>query len=88
MTRARNRKLGVRGARTSNSANLWSLKVSNRRPRSHAQWGHEHDALLPLRGDPNILAAEYAGIALDLTTSEAEAIADAIVVFKTAPAVR
>ncbi|HDS0923427.1 TPA: hypothetical protein QDZ10_001903 [Stenotrophomonas maltophilia] len=33
-------------------------------------------------GDPNILAAEYAGIALDLTTSEAEAIADAIVVFQ------
>lgn len=81
-TRARKRMLGVRQARTSNSANLWHLKS----PVAERAVMLSGDLSMLLfyycEGDPTVYKAEYAGASLDLSLGEVEAFADALVVLE------
>jgi len=81
-TRARRQKLGVRQARTSNSANLWNLK-SPLADRAVTLSGDMRMLLFyQCEGDPAVLSAQYAGAALDLSDTGTEAVADALVVLQ------
>ncbi len=81
-TRARKQFLGVRAARTSNSANLWHLKSPIA---SHAVTLSGDLSMLLFyycEGDPVVYRAEYAGAKVDLSIGSQEAIADAVVVLE------
>lgn len=81
VTRARERKLGIRQARTSNSANLWVLQS----PLSDQAITVSGDMRMLLfyycEGDPEVHGAQYSGNALDLSFGEAKAFAHALVEF-------
>lgn len=81
-TRARKRILGVRAARTSNSANLWHLKSPIA---SHAVTLSGDLSMLLFyycEGDPAVYRAEYAGAEVDLSIGNQKAVADAVVVLE------
>lgn len=81
-TRARERILGLRHARTSNSSNLWHLKS----PIATDAVTLSGDMRMLLfhycEGDPTVHRAKYAGAELDLSIGESKAFADAVVVLE------